>query len=578
MKKIYFAFLEMLNRTDLMYPLAVMYHGLKDPSSIKKEIQKFRRYLRFRAKYKSIVSGPKTGSSTRKKVMMVCLFNEPFMLEYVCGLMKGLEVNGYEPVVLTSTRDLSYFYYRMFGIKNILFYSDYLRRVKLDYPKGKPLQPISEFRSIQELKDYRYHGARVGQHVLSLVSRVLRQGNVSLENPEIVREMESHWSKVDYTVRAVEKIYDDVKPQASLFLEIGYFPYGEFFDISLERGINTVEYTGSHKIQYVNLKRYRKGTADMHPQSLSPETWEKIRKSEFTKEMDRALMKEIEEHYESGGWTNEERLQYGKEIKDKETVIRQIGLNPSKKTAVIFSHILWDATFFYGSDLFDNYAEWLVETVRAACENTNLNWIVKLHPANIWKLQRDGAKISEQSEITLLKERLGTIPDHIKFIEPATDINTYSLFELTDYCLTVRGTIGIEMPCYGIPTFVAGTGRYAGYGFTNESSTREEYIGKLKRLESFPRMSDEEVLLARKHAHALFLRRPLDLQTIQFKIYTDKKSGGLSERDIVIRSASAEEFANAPDLAEFSKWIMESTESDYLSQAGKIPAGAFHAV
>ena len=34
------------------------------------------------------------------------------------------------------------------------------------------------------------------------------------------------------------------------------------------------------------------------------------------------------------------------------------------------------------------------------------------------------------------------------------------LFKVIDYGITVRGTIGIELPCFGIPVITAGTGRY----------------------------------------------------------------------------------------------------------------------
>jgi hypothetical protein len=280
--------------------------------------------------------------------------------------------------------------------------------------------------------------------------------------------------------------------------------------------------------------------------------------------MDRALMHEIEEHYESGGWTNEERLQYGKKIKTKEDVARQLGLDPAKKTAVVFSHILWDATFFYGSDVFENYAQWLVETVRAASRNTNLNWIVKLHPANVWKRVQDGAS-GEFNEFALLKQKLGDLPGHIKFIDPYTDINTFSLFPLTDYCLTVRGTIGIEMPCFGIPVIVAGTGRYAGYGFTNDSSTAAEYLQKLDRLETIPRLNPEQVEIAKKHAYALFVRRPLNLTSYQLRLHTDNKTGGLTERDVVITVKDASAFRAAPDLNAFADWVVNTRDHDYLA-------------
>ena len=51
-------------------------------------------------------------------------------------------------------------------------------------------------------------------------------------------------------------------------------------------------------------------------------------------------------------------------------------------------------TFFYGTDLFGSYEEWFVETMKIACANPHVNWIVKIHPANIVKNVRDGVRPS----------------------------------------------------------------------------------------------------------------------------------------------------------------------------------------
>jgi len=58
---------------------------------------------------------------------------------------------------------------------------------------------------------------------------------------------------------------------------------------------------------------------------------------------------------------------------------------PPSRPRCCSPHVLWDANLFYGNDLFDNYGHWFVETVKAAAANPNLNWLIKLHPANLWK-------------------------------------------------------------------------------------------------------------------------------------------------------------------------------------------------
>ena len=173
---------------------------------------------------------------------------------------------------------------------------------------------------------------------------------------------------------------------------------------------------------------------------------------------------------------------------------------------MLFSHVLWDANMFFGRDLFTDQEEWFVETVRAACANDRVNWLVKLHPANVWKLRRDGVS-GELGEHVAIREHVGELPPHVKLLEPETDISTWSLFDVTDVGVTIRGSVGFELPCLGKPALTAGTGFYSGRGFTVDSDTREDYLARIGRIEEIPPPDAEQVELARKHAYALFRLR-----------------------------------------------------------------------
>ncbi len=174
---------------------------------------------------------------------------------------------------------------------------------------------------------------------------------------------------------------------------------------------------------------------------------------------------------------------------------------------MIFSHILYDATFFYGDSLYPDYASWLVETVRAAVANPQIHWVVKVHPVNVWRSKMDSAPL-EQLEARLLREAFGELPPHVTIMPADTDVNTYALFQTIDYGLTVRGTVGMELPCYGIPTVTAGTGRYSGRGFTMEPATPADYQALLARLHAVPRLDARTVALARRYASGTFFLRP----------------------------------------------------------------------
>jgi hypothetical protein len=60
-------------------------------------------------------------------------------------------------------------------------------------------------------------------------------------------------------------------------------------------------------------------------------------------------------------------------------------------------------------------------------------------------------------EAQMVEESVGGVPGK-RLMAADTEINTFSLFKIADYGLTVRGTIGMALPCFGIPVATAGTG------------------------------------------------------------------------------------------------------------------------
>ena len=287
-------------------------------------------------------------------------------------------------------------------------------------------------------------------------------------------------------------------------------------------------------------------------------TWTDVHEAE--------LQQEIMDRYETISDADNRRLQEGKRLKTKEEVQEQLGLDPTKKTAVVFSHITWDLSFLHGEELFDGYEEWLVETVRVACANPAINWIVKLHPFDAPKL-RGGGMFGEPSEVEAIREQVGEFPNHVKLLPSGTDINTMSLFGLTDYCLTVRGTIGIEMACFGVPVVTAGSGRYSGRGFTVDSATREEYLNRLRRLQDLPPMTEQQTELAKKHAHCLFVQRPVKLDIVH-KTWRDdltQNKGHPLASNHSFEIASLDDFASDPSMKRFAEWALSSAEADFLT-------------
>jgi hypothetical protein len=215
--------------------------------------------------------------------------------------------------------------------------------------------------------------------------------------------------------------------------------------------------------------------------------------------------------------------------------------------------------------LFEDYEQWLVESVRCAIDNTHLNWIIKVHPVNVWRSKMDGAEL-EQLEAITLRQHFGELPSHIKFMPADTDINTFSLFNVIDYGLTVRGTIGMELPCFGIPVITAGTGRYSERGFTIDPKSIEAFREALTTLHTTPKLDKLSISLARKHYYgALHLRPvPMDSFVLDFNAHTY----GLSAltQNVNIKTIINGQILKLVDIKRLVSWIEDKTKCELLSR------------
>lgn len=480
-------------------------------------------------------------------------------------LSLALRCQGYRTVVLEVDSDLwTRRYHGLVGNRTVLEFYRYLEReppVAVDdalaaFLDGGP--------SVRDLMALVLDEIEVGRIALSNHLHGNKFARFRITDPATLGALGAEISAVRRRVRAAERLLEEQRPAVVLLLEKGVSPVAEIYGACLRRGIPVVQYCGSQNMDDFVLKRFSSANRYDHPFSLDQSTWSRVLSTEWGPENDRVLLAEFEEAYRSGTWFNRKFLHQGKTIKSADEVREQLGLVEDRKTAVIFSHVLWDATFFYGEGLFEDYETWLVETIRAAAANPNVYWVVKLHPDLVWKLRLEGFD-GELRDLAVYADAVGDA-DNIRLVPPETDISTFSFFEITDYCLTVRGTIGIEMACHGVPVLTAGTGRYSGLGFTRDSSTSNEYLARLARIEEEPPMGEEEVRRARRFAEALFQRRPWRLRSFRRRTVFEDDSRTSVGDNVVPSISSFEEFQRAEDLLRFRHWV-SSNDVDYLHGA-----------
>lgn len=490
----------------------------------------------------------------------------PLHAKLHCLIAKAMQLRGYQPLIFTySGCRFGHAYFKLFGMTQLLHWDRYSPTdgEEAQRSRSEAEAMASGLFDIRDLVGLNFHDVQVGKHALSMTCRRRIEGNLDLREPATRALFLDQLASSIQAVLAAERLIKGTRITKLLVRDSGYVPNGAIFEAALRQGVDCVVYEQGIRRGTWIFKRYTPQSLGRCYFSISEETWKEVRAVPWTADHEEKLEREFTGRYLPDSTEDTRRLQSGKQIKTTDEVRSQLGLDPRKKTAVIFSHLAWDAAFFFGSCLFDDFEDWLYQTVKfVAAECPDMNWVVKLHPFNVFKLQREGK--SEESEMRLLRP-LMPLPDHVRLMRSDTDINTRSLFPLVDYALTVNGTVGMEFPCFGIPAVLGGTGRYEGFGFTMEPRSREEYFALLKRLHEVPRLEPATQELAKKHFLSLMTGLQYSLEDIApMQLMRINEAQSDVHDNIQITARTLEQFRSAASLSGLADWLASSKLPDLI--------------
>ena len=317
---------------------------------------------------------------------------------------------------------------------------------------------------------------------------------------------------------SINYLNQNKKIEIAVFNDKSYVGAGELFDQCILNKIKCIQFVASYKNNIILLKKkFNESNQNHHPSSISQDIWEKFKSNNLSLNQKNYLKNEIKSQYENNTWYPSAGTMVGKKFLDFDFLSNKLKLDRNKKTAIIFPHIFWDGTFFFGKDLFKNYIDWYRETLKAAYKNKNLNWIIKSHPSNIIKNNRDNiSNNKEEPELTIIKEFFDNIPEHFRYLGSSTEINTFQLFEFLDYCFTIRGTVGIEAALRNKVVITAGTGRYDNRDFTYNFDDKKKYFEFINNLHNFKHTKKDIVKNAEKFAYIAFICKTFDLTLANF--------------------------------------------------------------
>jgi hypothetical protein len=500
-----------------------------------------------------------------RSALIVSVSNDPESVMLEALVAKALQVRGSRVTVLMfrsapQARRL----FRSLGVERLVFYEDHEGR----HVEGRLDAQVDECRTVQDFKQLTYQGARIGRHALSTVVRSRHDPRVDLDDPGIRAAIKHTINHAATAVHTGEAVLDAVRPDVLLMIERGYAGFGSIFDVALRRGIPVVQFQAAHRDDAFQVKRYTIENRDDHPRSLDESTWWRLSDEGLTLERQAQLANELEQR-EEAKWFMARRVRHAKSRVSDDQLRAQLGLDASRKVAVLFSHVLWDASMFYGVDVFPDQGAWFSRTVELAAADDRVQWLVKLHPALYWKLRQSGVA-DEPTELTMIREAVGELPDHMRLILPDDDVHNADLFRIIDAGVTIRGTVGLELPQLGVPVLTAGTSDYAGRGFTVDAGSVGEYERNVRAIADLGRLDDDAVARARLYAYGVFCLRPWVFRSFTVAYPEPEKAGDTLLHRVHWHVNTLDELRAARDFGAFAQWVLESDEPDYVAETDRV--------
>ena len=376
---------------------------------------------------------------------------------------------------------------------------------------------------------YRYNGIAVGEHAMAGTLRYYARGDLNGEYHS--EKMLRRYLKASLlTALSMQNFLDHHRYDCAVFHHGIYVPQGIIGEVCRDHGVRVVNWNPSyrkHTFIFSHEDSYH------HTMITEPTSeWE-----EFN--LDRIREHQILDYLKSRWHGSEDWIWFHeKPYSDLEKIEEETGVDFEKPCIGLLTSVMWDAQLHYASNAFDNMLDWLLATIEYFSLRPELQLIIRIHPAEI-----NGLIPSRQKMFDEIMAHAEKVPENVFIIPPESHISTYAVMERCNAVIIYNTKTGIEISSMGIPVIVAGEAWIRNKGFSIDASSPEEYVKVLDDLPLAHKLSDENLLLAKKYAYHFFYRRMIELPffvtvkkhkfSIQLSNLRDLKPGNYSGLDVI---------------------------------------------
>ncbi len=446
---------------------------------------------------KHLISEEKTKGKNKKNILLISFVHQPGYIYTDCLIVSSLNkffdcnVHG---LIDQNDKQAENFLYMVGSTKNYFYKKSNLitkiRYLIYSYKYFKNLK------NIDDLLNLKIDKIEVGR---AIYENYIRNSNTALIR-NIDFKILYFLSESCYLINFTQNLIKKNKYEYIIISERQFIPSNIIFQVSLKLGVKVISRIAGPKKIGVSIcssfKDRNKSEIRMGNKMFNSLKKNKIKYSRLgyliVKNLLDGKVMNFDRNISKNYFLNDK-----KKRKKTSDFFEMTGLDKNKKNCFIFSHNLLDGNLFGKTRvIYYDYITWLRDTLNYINGlNSNINWIIKEHPSDYGFTKMQTNTLNEFNKIITAK--------NIKFFPK--NIKNSIIREIADCVVTLGGSVGMEYPCFGIPSINSAGIFYSGYGFTNDFKNKKQYFNYLKNIELVmkKKMSIHQIQKARMHYYLL---------------------------------------------------------------------------
>jgi len=324
------------------------------------------------------------------------------------------------------------------------------------------------------LKGYEFLGVKVGNHGFTSANKYFRNKVQNYNDSRFLEALRHNVFQGVLLVLVAKGILEKEKPTHFITLHGGYSAWGPISDYLGAYGVFI--YIHNKSINRVGCFYITKAGQDLSD-IVAKEVWEEQKLLPLTENQRTNLRSHLNSVKQ--GSTTEYKVYDSTKRSDPDTRLMELLRSNGRKKFALYPHLFWDKAFLNSYDslgsFFGNDIEWMLETIKFFIDKKDSLLFVKPHPG-----ENMAADFTEYGAAELIRDRLGTLPDHIVIIDKKCRIKSFDLMDNDCIGVVFTSTSGLEHNFFKKPVLVAGKIHYAMAGAALRIRSREEYFSLLE--------------------------------------------------------------------------------------------------